>query len=176
MEIPGEMQVDVLHRHHLCVAAAGRAALHAEARPERWLADADGRFLADPVQPVAQADRRGRLAFSGRRRVDRCDQNQPAFGSVGQTPGKRGGDFGLVVPVGQEMLLLDAQPGRHPRDGFQMGFPRDLDIRLCHIQILRPTGAVLRNCQFRASPDTSVPPRACPSAPEVLISASSSPV
>ena len=53
MEIAGEMKVDVLHRHHLGIAAAGGAALHAEARPERRLARAADRLLADPVEPIA---------------------------------------------------------------------------------------------------------------------------
>ena len=35
VEVAGEVQVDVLHRQHLRVAAAGRAALHAEDRAER---------------------------------------------------------------------------------------------------------------------------------------------
>ncbi len=47
VEIAGEMEIDVLHRHHLRVAAAGGAALHAEAGPEARLADADDGFLAD---------------------------------------------------------------------------------------------------------------------------------
>jgi hypothetical protein len=41
VEVAGEVQVDVLHRHHLRVAAAGRAALHAEHRAQRGLAQAD---------------------------------------------------------------------------------------------------------------------------------------
>ena len=46
-EVAGEMQVDVFHRHDLRVAAAGGAALHAEHRAERGLAQADQRLLAD---------------------------------------------------------------------------------------------------------------------------------
>ena len=46
-EVAGEMQVDVLHRHDLRVAAAGGAALHAEHRAQRRLAQADQRLLAD---------------------------------------------------------------------------------------------------------------------------------
>ena len=30
VEVASEMQIDVLHRHHLRIAAAGRAAFHAE--------------------------------------------------------------------------------------------------------------------------------------------------
>jgi len=49
IEVTGEMQVDVLHRHYLRVAAAGGAALHAEYRAKRGLAQADDRFLPDAV-------------------------------------------------------------------------------------------------------------------------------
>ena len=71
VEVAGEVQIDVLHRHHLGVAAAGGAALHAEAGPERRLAQAQHRLLADVVERVGEADRRGGLALAGRRRRDR---------------------------------------------------------------------------------------------------------
>ena len=45
VEVAGEVEVDVLHRDDLGVAAAGRAALHAEARAERRLAQAHIAFL-----------------------------------------------------------------------------------------------------------------------------------
>ncbi len=78
VEIAGEVEVDVLHGHDLGVAAAGRAAFHAEARPQRRLAEADAGPLADAVQPVAQADARRRLALAGGRRRDRGHQDQLA--------------------------------------------------------------------------------------------------
>ena len=56
VEVAGEMQVDVFHRHDLGIAAAGRAALHAEAWPERGLAKAAHGLLADAIEAV----RRGR--------------------------------------------------------------------------------------------------------------------
>ena len=87
VEVAGEVQVDLLHRHHLGVAAAGRTALHAEAGPQRRLAQGDDGLLADPVEAVAQAHRGGGLALAGRRRVDRGDQDQLAVGAVG--PGCR---------------------------------------------------------------------------------------
>ena len=40
VEVAGEVQINVLHRHDLGIAAAGRTALHAERRAERRLADA----------------------------------------------------------------------------------------------------------------------------------------
>src|SRR6476469_4522188 len=54
----------------ICVAAAGRAALHAEHRPKRGLAQADHRLLADVIERVAEAHRGGGLAFAGGRRAD----------------------------------------------------------------------------------------------------------
>ncbi len=66
VHVAGEVEVDVLHGHDLGVAAAGRPALHAEAGAHRRLAEADRGPLADAVQPVAQSDARGRLAFAGR--------------------------------------------------------------------------------------------------------------
>ena len=56
IEVAGEVQVDVFHRHHLGVTAAGGAALHAEHRPEARLTQADHRLPADAVQRIAQAD------------------------------------------------------------------------------------------------------------------------
>ena len=38
VEVTGEVQVDVFHRHDLGIAAAGRAAFHAEARAEAGFA------------------------------------------------------------------------------------------------------------------------------------------
>ena len=45
VEVAGEVQVDVFHRHHLGIAAAGGAALDAEAGAEGRLAQADIAFL-----------------------------------------------------------------------------------------------------------------------------------
>ena len=69
MEIAGEMEVDVLHRHDLRIAAAGRAALHAEAGAKARLAHADERLLADMIERIAKADGGGGLALAGGRRA-----------------------------------------------------------------------------------------------------------
>ena len=47
VDVAGEVEVEVLHRHDLGHAAAGRAALDAEHRAERRLAQAGDRALAD---------------------------------------------------------------------------------------------------------------------------------
>ena len=64
MKIAGKMQVDVLHRHDLRIAAAGRAAFHAEGRTERRLANAQHRLFADVIERIGKPDRRRRLAFA----------------------------------------------------------------------------------------------------------------
>ncbi len=51
MEVAGEVEVDVLHRHDLRIAAAGRAALDAEAGAEAGLAQRRDGLLADALRP-----------------------------------------------------------------------------------------------------------------------------
>ena len=85
-EVAGEVQVDVLHRDDLGVATTGRAALHAEDRPEGGLAQADDGPLADHLQSVRQSDARGRLALARRGRADGRDQDELRVGVVGKRP------------------------------------------------------------------------------------------
>ena len=47
MEIAGEVQIYVLHGHHLGISAARRAALYAEYRPQRRLPQRNNRILAN---------------------------------------------------------------------------------------------------------------------------------
>ena len=63
---------------HLRVAAAGRAALHAEHRTEARLAHAEHGVDAEPPERLREADRHRALAFAGRRRIDRRDEHEPA--------------------------------------------------------------------------------------------------
>ncbi len=81
MEVAVEMQVDLIHRHDLGVAATGRSALHAETGAEAGFAQADRGALADAVEAVAEADGGGGLAFARRGWVDAGDQDQSAIGA-----------------------------------------------------------------------------------------------
>ena len=146
VEIAGEVQVDLLHRHDLGVAAAGRAALHAEAGAERGLAQADHRLLADPVQPVAQADRRRRLALAGRRRVDRRDQDQLAVGPARAGPSmKLAADLGDVPAIGLERVRGMPSP-RRDLAGSASASPRgrSRDRSPCDTPLSRPLVQVVR--------------------------------
>ena len=78
---------------------------------------------------IAQTDRGGGLALAGRRRGDRGDQDQLAVGPVGELRHVVQGDLGLVVPVGLEALLRDAQPlARQRHDRAHLRALGDLDV------------------------------------------------
>ena len=71
VEVAGEMQVDFVHRRHLRIAAARRAALQAEHRPQRRLAQRRHRALVQPAQRVGQSNAGSRLALARGRGRDR---------------------------------------------------------------------------------------------------------
>ncbi len=108
VEIAGEMEVHVLHRHDLRIAAAGRTTLDAEIRPERGLADAGDRRLADAVQAVAQPDGRRGLALAGRGRIDGGDQDQLAILAAALRLDELGRNLRLVVAVRQQVFARNA--------------------------------------------------------------------
>jgi hypothetical protein len=56
VEISSEVQVDPVGRNHLGVTAAGGAALDAETRTKRRLAQGAGNRLSDMFEAVGQAD------------------------------------------------------------------------------------------------------------------------
>ena len=78
VEVAGEMEIDLVHRHHLRVSAARRAALHAEYRAEAGLADAHDHLLAQPAERLTHAHRHRALPLAGGRRVDAGHEHQPA--------------------------------------------------------------------------------------------------
>ena len=76
VDVAGEVEVQVLHRHDLRVAAARGAALDPEDRPERGLAQAEHRLAADVAEALRERDRGRRLALAGLRRRDRGDADE----------------------------------------------------------------------------------------------------
>ena len=138
MEIAGEVQVDVLHRHHLGVAAAGGAALHPEARPERGLTGAAHRPLADPVQGVAEPNRGGRLAFARRGRGDRRDQDQAPVRPIRDLLDEIEADLRDVLAEGLDRRVRDLELGRNLGDRQHGRRARYLDVGLGHCRPLYP--------------------------------------
>src|SRR5690606_57194 len=82
VDVAGEMEVDVLHGDDLSVAASGGATLDTETRPQRRLAQRTDGLLADLVEPHAEPNVRGGLAFTGRSGCDGGAEHQLAVGLV----------------------------------------------------------------------------------------------
>ena len=120
------MQVDVLHRHHLGVAAAGSTALDAEHGAKAGLTQAEHGLFAQSVHGIGKAHAGGGLALTGRGGADGGDKDQLAllFRVVNQAVV----DLGLVAAVGDHVLIGKAQLSGNLRDGLHFGFLCDLDI------------------------------------------------
>ena len=129
MEIAGEMEVHILHRHYLRVSAASRPALHPEVRPQGSFSDADHRVPADRVEAVAETDRSGCLALTGRSRVDRGDKDKPAVSPscLGVYEFER--NLRFVMAEGYQVLARDAEFRSDLLDRHFPGRTRNLDIR-----------------------------------------------
>ena len=107
VEVAGEVQVDLVGRGHLGRAAARRAALHAEAGPERRLAQADQGIAPDAGQGVAEPDGGGGLALAGGGRADGGDEHQPP--APGRQLGQElAGELGLVRSITIQRPRRDA--------------------------------------------------------------------
>ena len=132
VKVAGEVKVDVFHRHYLGVAAAGGAALHAEARPQGRFAEAEGHLLADPVERIAKADGRRRLAFAGRRRSDGGDQDQLAVRLVVQGIDEIKRYLGLGRAEMMQVLFPNPQLGADAGTRLHLGFASYFDIGLGH--------------------------------------------
>ncbi len=116
VEITGEVQVHLLHRHNLRVSAASRTTLHAKTRAQGRFADTNRGVLANAVQTVTQTDRGGCLAFARRCRIDRCDQDQFAVFARLQAVDERLTNLGLIVALRQQMFGCPLYSSPIPRD------------------------------------------------------------
>ena len=129
VEVAGEVEVEILHRHDLRVTAAGRAALHAEDGAERRLAQAEERLLVDRREALRERDGGRRLPLARRRRRDRRDGDELAVGRVGEAVEDGVGDLRLVAAVRLELVLLDAGGLGDFGDRPQLGGLRDFKTR-----------------------------------------------
>ncbi|MNH31901.1 hypothetical protein D3C79_923060 [compost metagenome] len=64
VKIPGQVQVHLLHRHHLGVTASGGASLDTEHRPQARLAYGGDAGLAYVVEPHGEPEGSDRLALA----------------------------------------------------------------------------------------------------------------
>ena len=129
VEVAGEVEVELLHRHDLRVAAARRAALDAERRPHRRLADRDDPALADVRERLPEADRGGRLALAQRRRGDRGHDDVLRARPVGHRLDGVQLDLRDVVAVHLQQLERQVHLPGHVVQGLQRRRLRDVEVR-----------------------------------------------
>ena len=128
VKIACEVEVHILHRHHLRVSATSGPTLHPEVGPERRFANTNAGLLANRVQAIAKTNRRGCLALTCGCRVDRGHKDQLAVFLVGERVDERLSYLGLVVPVGQQMLRRDPQLLTDLLDRFFVSLAGNLDV------------------------------------------------
>jgi hypothetical protein len=80
VKVSGEVQVNIFHRQHLRVTAAGSSTFHAKARTEARLAQTDDRSLPKFVEGITEANRCRGLSFSRRCRGNGGNKDQLAVG------------------------------------------------------------------------------------------------
>jgi hypothetical protein len=156
VDVAGEVEVEVLHRHDLGHAAAGGAALDPEDRPERRLAQARDRTLADVAEPLGEADERRRLALAGLRRRHAGHADQLAVRLAGHAVDHVERDLRLVAAVGLDLRGLETTGLRDRLDRDQLRFLGDLQAAL---HVACPSGVsglrLLRPARRRACPRRS---------------------
>ena len=128
VEVAGEVQVDVLHGHHLSITAAGSTALDTKHRPQRGLTQGNHSLFPDLAQAVRKAHRGGGLTFAGGSRGNRCHQDQLTVWLILQVLQHPVVNLGLVIAILLNVLLIHPTVLCHFCD-FQRGcFLGDFDI------------------------------------------------
>ncbi len=113
VEVARQVQVEVLRRHDLAPATARRAALDAEHRPHRRLANDAARAFADPVQRHRDPDGVHGLALAERRRRDRGHDHVLAARPELLAPHHVEAHLGHGATVELQIVLAEAE---QPRD------------------------------------------------------------
>ena len=126
VQVPGQMEVEVLERDHLAVATARRPALDPEGRAHRRLADGDGRLPPDTGERLTEPDGGGRLALAEWCRGDGGHHHVAGAGSLRQCLDGVEADLGDVRAVRLEEVGPDAHLGCDVGHGAERGAACDL--------------------------------------------------
>ncbi len=116
VQVAGEVEVQVLHRDHLRVAAAGSPALDTEDRPERGLAQAEHGLLAEDTEPLGQRHGGRRLPLPRRCRRDRRDVDQLRVRAIRKPFQHREIDLRLVAAVRLDLFGDEPEVGGDVED------------------------------------------------------------
>jgi len=124
------MEIELLHRNNLRIAAARGSTLDTEDRPKGRLPDAVDRLLADPVEGEAKANRRDGLAFTERSRGDRRNVDVLGVGPVLQAGERVKADLGLVLAVQLDFVFFQPHLPGDVDDGQHFRFLGDFNVTL----------------------------------------------
>ena len=128
MKIPCKMEIQILHRHHLRIAAAGRAALDAKAWPERGLPQGDDSLFPESGKSLPQSHGDRGLSLPGGSRVDSRHKDQPSLRILLDLLYVSFRKLRLIPAVNLQILLSDSDPLRHLRDRGKLRRLGDLNI------------------------------------------------
>ena len=129
MEIAGEVEVDLLHRQHLGIAATSSTALDAEARTQRGFAKGYCRLLANLVKTQRQTDAHRGLTNTCFRRTDGRHQDQTALLDL-LLIDECHRHLGHITSVGFNLLRGNSQLCCDVANGLQFAFPCNLYVSL----------------------------------------------
>jgi hypothetical protein len=117
VEVAREVEVDLVHRHHLGAAASRPPALESERRADGRLAQRDHRSRPRLPQGLPEADGHGGLAVARRRGRDRGDDHELAVGPRPPRGERVQPHLGLGVAVGDPLALGEPEVGGDGGDG-----------------------------------------------------------
>ena len=126
VDVAREVQIQVLHRHHLRIAAAGRAPLDPEDRPQRRFPQTEHRLAADRPEPLRERDRRGRLSFARARGRHPGDADELALRDTSDTLQRRQVDLRFVAAVRLDLVRLEPDLFGDCLDRLELRFLSDL--------------------------------------------------
>ncbi len=127
VDVAGEVEVQLLHRDDLRVAAPGRAALDAEHGADRRFAQAEDGLPPDRPESLGERDGGRRLALAGGGRRDRGDADELPVRAVGEPVEDGERDLGLRVAERLELARLDPRAVRDLVDRAEHRGLRDLE-------------------------------------------------
>ena len=128
MEVTCKMQVDVFHRHYLCIAAASCTAFDTHAGAKRGFSQACQGVFAHLLKGLCQTDGNCCFAFPCGCRVHSCYQNQFRVGSIFDLIIIFIANFGFLLAITFHIFFGDASFRRNGGNGFHGAF-------LCNLQI-----------------------------------------
>src|SRR5881396_2550767 len=129
VDVPGEVEVDLLHRQDLGTAATRRAAFRPGDRPEGRLADGDDPLRSEAIQRLAEADRGQRLSLPVAGRGRAGDEDELALPTLSDSIDRRELDFRDEVALQDEVVPRQAEVLGDVDDRPHLRRLRDFDVR-----------------------------------------------